>query len=214
MVNAVKTLIPTDSWVSMAWNEYLSQIEAPQLKEAKTYYYQGHGRFEMLPVGFGHGESHAVATYAINLFCAMKAVPLRMVDTTTLRKDGIDDCQPDLSVWVGSKARTIPTETSIVDLSRYPTPDLVIEIANTSLLDDMGTKRALYESLETSEYWIVDVKKSRVFAFEILSRGSQRLETSKVLPGFDLSTLEESLRRSRDTDQAAMGSWLLQQFQQ
>ncbi|MCC5649018.1 Uma2 family endonuclease [Nostoc sp. XA013] len=46
-------------------------------------------------------------------------------------------------------------------------PDLVIEIAKTSLLDDLGTKRCLatsrfastlYEELGIAEYWVVDVQ--------------------------------------------------------
>lgn len=213
-MSALKTSVLTNTWVSMDWSEYLNHLEAPALKKAKAYYYQGHGRFEMLPVGFGHGDNHVVATYAINLFCAVNAVPLRMVDNTTLRKAGIDDCQPDLAIWLGSNVRAIPPATGIVDLNRYPIPDMVIEIANTSLLDDLGTKRSLYEALNVSEYWIVDVKKGDVSAFEILTKGSQRIDTSKALPGFEIATMEEALRHSRETDQAQMGAWLLQQFQQ
>ena len=211
---AVKESVLLDSWVAMSWHQYLSYIEQPQLEKAKAYYYKEHGRFEMLPVGFGHGKSHVVVTYAINLFCALKAMPLCLVDTTTLRKAGHDDSQPDLSIWTGVKARAIPDETGIVDLDKYPTPDLVVEIANTSLLDDLGTKRSLYEELGILEYWVVDIKKSVIIAFEMLEQGSQRIDTSQVLPRLKIAVLERALKISRDTDQAQMGAWLLQQFQQ
>ena len=100
-----------------------------------------------------------------------------------------------------------------MDLNRYPNPDIVIEVSNTSLLDDLGIKRSLYESLNIPEYWIVDVKRSRALAFEIFEKGSQQIETSRKLPSFKMTILEEALRRSRDTDQAQMGSWLLQELQ-
>ncbi|MEL6899975.1 MAG: Uma2 family endonuclease [Cyanobacteria bacterium J06606_4] len=205
--------IPTETWMPMTWDEYLTHQAAAQLGKAKGYYYKGHGRFEMLPVGFGHGTNHVVVTYALNLFCATKAIPLRMADTTTLRKAGKDDCQPDLSIWLGDKAFAIPTQTGIVSLNRYPTPDLVVEVSNTSLLDDLGVKRSLYEDLKISEYWIVDVKKESVLSFEISNRGSRRIEISTVLPNFSLSTLEEAIQLSHKSDQAQMGAWLLQKFQ-
>ncbi|MEO1389371.1 MAG: Uma2 family endonuclease [Cyanobacteria bacterium J06634_6] len=211
---AVKSRVQADNWIAMSWDEYLGHLEEPEYKTARTYYYQGYGRFEMLPVGFGHGTNHVVVTYAINLFCALNTIPLKMADTTTLRKSGVDDSQPDLSIWTKDKARAIPEETGIVDLNQYPVPDLVVEVANTSLIDDMGVKRSLYEDLGVSEYWIIDVKKKIVLAFEMKNKGSQRIEMSRVLPGFRLSTMEEALRLSKETDQSQMGAWLLQQFQQ
>jgi len=211
---AVKTPVLIDSWISMSWDQYVEHLEQPQLEKAKAYYYKEHGRFEMLPVGFGHGKNHTVITYAINLFCAVRAIPLCMVDTTTLRKEGNDDSQPDLSIWVGPKARSIPDETGIVNLNRYPTPNLVVEIANTSLLDDLGVKRSLYEDLGISEYWVVDIKKGKIVAFEMLNKGSKQITTSQILPKLEVSVLEKALQMSRETDQAQMGAWLLQQFQQ
>ena len=163
----VKEPILLNSWVSMSWSQYLRYSEQPQFEKAKAYYDKERGRFEMLPVGFGHGKNHVVVAYAINLFCAIRAIPLCIVDTTTLRKAGIDDSQPDLSIWTGLKARSIPDDTGIVDLNRYPTSDMVVEISNTSLLDDLGTKRSLYEDLGICEYWVVDIKKEGCGSFEM-----------------------------------------------
>ncbi len=39
-----------------------------------------------------------------------------------------------------------------IDLDIYPPPTLVIEVANTSLADDQGEKRLLYEAMNVSEY--------------------------------------------------------------
>jgi Uma2 family endonuclease len=47
----------------------------------------------------------------------------------------------------------------------------VIEIANTSLSDDIGQKRLLYEDLGVAEYWVVDVVNIRIIAFTITSAG-------------------------------------------
>ncbi|MEL6469162.1 MAG: hypothetical protein AAFQ74_05500 [Cyanobacteria bacterium J06623_4] len=45
-------------------------------------------------------------------------------------------------------------------------------------------------------------------------KGSQRIDTSKALPGLDTLTLQEAMKISRTSDQAQIGAWLLQKFQQ
>ena len=65
-----------------------------------------------------------------------------------------------------------------------------------------------------AEYWIVDVQNVRVIAFNIVDRGSKRITHSQLLPGLAISVLEEALQRSRKTNQAQVGAWLLAQFQQ
>lgn len=103
---------------------------------------------------------------------------------------------------------------TIVNLDHYPPPNLVIEVANTSLADDKGEKRLLYEDLKVTEYWIVDVQNVQLIAFAIADGGSKRITQSQALPGLTIPLLEEALRRSRQTDQAQVGAWLLAQFQQ
>lgn len=100
--------------------------------------------------------------------------------------------------------------SSIANLDNTPPPDLAIEIADTSLSDDLGQKRLLYEDLAVSEYWVVDVKRARITAFKIVPNGgSQRIEESIILPKLAIALLEEGLRRSRQTDHTSVGSWFL-----
>ncbi|MDY7015812.1 MAG: Uma2 family endonuclease [Cyanobacteriota bacterium] len=111
------------------------------------------------------------------------------------------------------RASIIPYGTSIVDLDRYPPPDLVIEVANTSLTDDWEIKRRLYQAINVTEYWVLDVRNTRILGFAIADGKSRQIRNSRVLPGLTLSVLEEALRRSRSTDQSRVGAWLMAQFQ-
>ncbi len=89
----------------------------------------------------------------------------------------------------------------------------MIEVAKTSLLDDVGTKRALYEELGVDEYWVLDVQNAQILAYAISDGGSRRIQVSQVLPGLTIAVLEEALRLSRETDQSQVGAWLLTRFQ-
>jgi len=210
----LQTKIPTDTWVTAPWDEYVRVIEDPTYQKAKSYYYNRQFRIEMSPLGNPHARDHAVIIGAIALFAAIKGIKLDCKDNCSYRLSGYQEAQPDASVYIGENANVIPYDVSIIDLNIYPPPTLVIEVASSSLADDKGEKRLFYEDLNVEEYWIVDVKKAELIAFAIANGGSQRIAESQVLPGLSISLLEEALQRTRETDHGQVFSWLLGQFQQ
>jgi Uma2 family endonuclease len=213
-MSQLQTKPPTDTWVAATWDEYIQIIEKPEYEKAKGYYHNGQMRIEMPPVGNDHASDHTIIIGAIALFAATKGINLNGKDNCTYRKTGFDEAQPDVSYYIGKNADIVPYGTSIIDLDIYPLPTLVIEVAKTSLADDKGEKRLLYEELGVTEYWIVDVKNVQVIAFAIENGGSRRITQSQVLPGLEISLLNEALRRSRQMNQGQVYAWLLVQFQQ
>jgi Uma2 family endonuclease len=208
-----QTLTPIGTWLATAWPDYLHTVAMPAYERAKAYYYRDSMRLEMLPVGFDHSTDHGLVALAINLFGITHGLKLVLADNCSYRKAGLQECQPDLSCYVGDRTQQIPKDTAIVDLDRYPAPDLAVEISKTSLLDDLGIKRSLYEEIGIREYWVVDVEKAQVIAYQMESRGSRRIEISEVLPNLAIALLDEALQRSRDTDQSTVGRWLMKCFQ-
>jgi len=213
-MSETQTQLTTDTWIPASWQEYLQTLTQLQNENGKSYYYKGYMRLEMPPVSFDHGNDHVVIIFAVTLFATLRGILATGLDTTTFRKTGVQDCQPDVAYYLGENAQAIPNGTGIVNLDRYPTPDLVIEIAKTSLLDDLGTKRSLYEELGVAEYWVVDVQNAQIIAYAMADQGSKRIQESQVLPGLVIAILEKALRRSREMNQSQVGAWLLSQFQQ
>jgi Uma2 family endonuclease len=213
-MNLTLTKIESDTWVNATWEEYLQIEENPDYQTAKTYYYQGKIRIEMSPLGNDHASDHSVIITGINLYNILKNINFNCKDNCTYRKTGYQAVQPDLSYYLGKNVNAIPYGTGVVNLDIYPAPNLVIEIANSSLLDDLGTKRLLYENLGSQEYWIVDVQNQTIIAFRINDGGSQQIRISEVLQGLNIDILEEALRKTRQENQNhnLVGAWLLQQF--
>jgi Uma2 family endonuclease len=208
----IQTLLPTSTWVKATWDEYLQQIESPSYEKAKGYYYDGYLRIEMLPVGRDHASDHTIIILAVGLFTLLKGIAANGFTDCSYRKTGIRECQPDVSYYFGTQAQAVPSGTNIINLDVYPPPNLVIEISKTTVIDDRTSKRELYEELGVVEYWVVDVEKMHILAYEIIDRGSRRIDASTVLPGLAMSTLEQALRQSRETNQSQVGAWLMSQF--
>jgi len=211
-MSPLQTQLPTETWVTATWDDYLQVSENPNYQKAKFYYNNGQFRIEMSPVGKDHASDHYIIGYAMNLYAVLKKINLNGYDNCTYRKTGIRAAQPDLSYYVGETVDAIPYGTSAANLDRFPAPALVVEIANISFVDDKGEKRLLYEDLGIQEYWIVDVKKSKIIAFEVQNSGSFRIQESQVLPGLQIVVLEDALRRTRHSNHSQVGAWLLEQF--
>ncbi len=212
-MNKTQTQLPTDTWITATWQEYIQTIDDPSYEKAKIYYNNGKLRIEMSPLGNKHGKDHMVITTIVNLFAMAKKIEVDGINKCTYSKTGFQTAQPDASYYIGENADVVSWEASIIDLDIYPPPNLVIEVANTSLADDKGEKRLLYEAMNVAEYWIVDVQKLEIIAFTIADGGSKRINQSQVLPGLAISLLEEALQRTRQENQILIYTWLFNQFQ-
>ncbi|MEM9537878.1 MAG: Uma2 family endonuclease [Cyanobacteria bacterium P01_E01_bin.42] len=212
-MSTTQTKILTETWINATWDEYLQAAENPIYEKAKFYYYNKQLRIELFPSGHDHASDHTIINYAINLYATVKAIALNGKDNCSYRKTGVREAQPDLSYYIGETVDAIPYGTGIIHLDDYLPPTLVIEISNTSLVDDRGAKHLLYEDLKVGEYWIVDVKRNQILGFAIENGGSRRIEISRALPSLQISLLEEALRRTRQTNHSRVGAWLLSQFQ-
>jgi Uma2 family endonuclease len=213
-MSKLQTKLPTDTWVTATWDEYIQAIEDPAYAKAKGYYYNGQMRIEAMGVGPDHASDNGIIYFAITLFCTLNRIPLQGLINCSYRKTGVRECQPDISYYVGERVQLAPQGSSIANLDTIAPPDIAIEIADSSLNDDLGQKRLLYEDMEIPEYWVIDVEKTRIVAFQIVKNGSRRITDSQVLPGLAISVLREALEMSRTMDQAQVGSWLMAQFQQ
>jgi Uma2 family endonuclease len=198
----VKDLL-TDTWVKASWEEFLAYAEDDTYEHGRFYYDRGELRIEMTPLGSGHGQDNGIVYNVVIFFATIKQIRI---------KGFVAEAQPDISFYIGSEFRFPPKNNSPVDINEFGSPALVIEIAATSLNDDLNRKKLLYERIGVQEYWVVDVKASEVTAFEISQGNSAEIQESKVLPGLEIAIVEEALRRSQTEDDGQINRWLIQLF--
>lgn len=205
--------VVTNTWGRNDWRIYLSTIESPEHEQHQGYYYNGYMRIEDMPTGADHASDNGLIYLAITLFCMAKGIPVQGLINCSYRKVEVRECQPDISFYIGDRANLSPTGKSVVNLDEQAIPNLVVEISNTTIEDDLGAKRLLYEDMGVSEYWVVDVQNTLVYAFEIFDRGSRRIDTSLVLPQLSIDTITTALNLSKEQNQTQIGQWLMKEFQ-
>lgn len=204
--------IVTDEWVPAPWTEYVALLESVVPQDARCYFDAGWMRVEMSPLGALYGRENSIVSTLVVPYATLKGLRMVELTNTTFRKTGLQDAQPDIAFYVGQGFDLPPHDNQPIDVLTHGAPQLVIEIALTTLNDDLGKKRRLYERLGSAEYWVVDVQAAQVIAFEIADRRSGQVDESRVLPGLAMTTLEAALERSQREDDATITRWLLELF--
>lgn len=202
----------TDTWVQATWEDFIAIACNPASEKGRAYYHRGRLRIEMSPIGLNHSEDNSIVSTLVTLFCAIKKIPFRELTNCSFRKTGLQEAQPDIAFYINSLENSPTRSNSPVDLNLFAPPTLVVEVAASSLSDDLGEKRLLYESMQVQEYWVVNVNQAEVIAFAIADCGSRQIHTSRVLPDLGLTVVQESLERSCSQDHGEITRWLLSQF--
>jgi Uma2 family endonuclease len=94
-------------------------------------------------------------------------------------------------------------------------PDLVAEVADPILAADLDEKKQLYAALGIPEYWVIDVKGSRMLAFR-LGGGARyaEIEVSVALAGLPIGLLSQTLTQLSQGMSNSAAQWFGQQIQE
>jgi hypothetical protein len=79
MMSQLQTKLLTDTWVTVAWDEYIEIIKQPEYELAKCYYYNGLLRIEMAAVGPDRADDNGIIIILINLLKKVCAIAARRI---------------------------------------------------------------------------------------------------------------------------------------
>ena len=198
------------------WQDYVAVRDSSDIDWRKIAFYKGWLWVDMGTEGPNHASFSDLMTAIFFVWALLHPdIVLQSYGRCLIEKPETQACAPDLVLYKGENIpRWQSGEPRWIDLTRHRLPDLVGEIADTTLSLDLDEQKQLYASLEIPEYWVIDVKGMQLIAFGLTEIGLyQPIQVSKVLTGLPIALLEQTLERLATETNTAAANWLMQQLQ-
>ncbi len=196
------------------WQEYVMLRDGADWR--KISFYEGWLWADMGKEGPNHASFSDLVTAVFFLWAILHPDDsLQSYGRCLIENPETESCAPDLVLYKGENIpKWQPGEPRRIMTPRDRLPDLVGEIGDTTLSQDLDEQKQLYASLQIPEYWVIDVKGCRIFAFGLSELGLYEvIETSRSLTGLPIALVEQALERLATETNTAAASWLMQQMQ-
>jgi Uma2 family endonuclease len=197
------------------WTEYLDRLEHPTTDRERVFFNLGTLWIDMGNEGINHARFNELFTLLLGFWFARQTdLKFDLLGGCVIEKPQSQGAAPDKMVYIGGDSpQWQPGEPRRVNLDRSRVPDLVAEIADTTLAIDLDEKKQLYLALRIPEYWVVDVRGRQVLAFRLEDGKYQQISESVALTGLPIDLLERTLDRMDDGNGNA-ALWFATQLQQ
>lgn len=195
------------------WADYLALRDTPRRDRLRLLFNQGWLWIDMGDEGINHSSFSDLFTSLLFLW----AVQYLEQSYSSLRRCLIEKpqtqaCATDLVLYVADYPQWQEGEPRLIDLTRSRLPNLVGEISDTTLANDLDEQKHLYEVLGIPEYWAVDVRGRRVFAFQLENGKYERCTHSQALSELPIALLEQSIERLTEGTNTSAAAWFAQQI--
>ncbi|MDJ1173206.1 Uma2 family endonuclease [Roseofilum capinflatum] len=207
--------VPLQLWQPSSWEKYEAWRDRDCSERIKLYYYQHQLLVEMGSEGINHSNIGDLFAILFFIWFSQKSSQIsNSFGGCLLEKNNQSSAAPDLVLYIGDDYPTWnPGEKRYIDLDRWRVPDLVGEISDTTLSSDLDEKKHLYASLGIPEYWVIDVRGRRVFAFELQENNQYKeCTTSQGLSGLPIALLEQTLVRLQEASNITVANWFSEQI--
>ncbi|WP_448570872.1 Uma2 family endonuclease [Trichothermofontia sp.] len=199
------------------WSDYVAIRDNPDMDWRKLSFHRGWLWVDMGKEGPNHASFSDLITIIFGFWAFLHPeVVLQSYGRCLIEHPDTHACAPDLVLYKGDNIPKWQSgEPRRIDLRHHRLPDLVGEISDTTLSLDLDEQKQLYASLGIAEYWVIDVKGLRVFAFGLTAEGRYAaIAHSQVLADLPIALLEHTLERLTTETNTAAANWLMQQLQQ
>jgi len=208
-------LIP--QWQPATWDDYLAISEDPNLAldQIRIFFNQGYLLVEMGQEGISHASISNLFTMIFAFwFSRQPGQSFSSLGGCVIEKPKQRAAAPDQVLYIGDGApRWEEGEPRRINLRKWRVPDLVGEVADTTLASDLDEKKQLYAALEIPEYWVTDVKGKQVLAFRLQEDGRyHQCQYSVALEGLPIALLEQTLEQLNRVDNGMAALWFAKQI--
>jgi Uma2 family endonuclease len=202
-------------WQLATWEDYEKFRDTPSPEHIQLFFYN----HQLLAENRGwEGILHSEVRELLSAILAMWLVEYPEIKSKILggylmEKVGKQAAAPDISVYLGENLPQYQKgELRSINLDQQRPPDLVIEVADTTLDSDLDQKKHLYAELGIPEYWVIDATGGQAFVFILRDREYYRTENSKLISGFTEQLLSEVVEQMKIGSNISAASWFRQQL--
>ena len=214
-MNTPKTIINTQfdripQWQKATWEEYLAYCEEPNIGEVRVFYNNGDLFVHMGNEGINHSIFTRLFAIIFWLWFSNKSErTFQDMGGCVIEKPETQGASPDLILYIGEGYPTWKEGKSRrVNLNNWRVPDLVGEVADTTLATDLDEKKKLYAELKIPEYWVIDIQGKRAIAFVLKPDGKyQQSAYSEALKGLPIALLEATLKQLEKGTNSTAANW-------
>ena len=211
--NPTKTLY---HWQPANWEDYLAYRDDKTNNRMRLFFHLN--RLLVIDIGW-EGINHATINELFTLifgfwFIQRPEQIYSLLGGCLLEESPKQSGAPDLVLYLGEDyPRWQEGERRLIDLNRWRVPNLVGEVSDTTLATDLDEKKKLYADMGIPEYWVIDVRGLRVFAFYLQSNGIyQQCDISLALEGLPIALLDQTLARLKEGTNGSAAAWFAQQI--
>lgn len=202
-------------WKPATWEDYLAYCEDPSLDEVRLFFNQGYLFVDMGNEGINHSKFARLFAMLFAFWFARK--PEQIFDDLggcVIEKPKTQGAAPDLVLYIGEGSpQWQEGEPRRINLHNWRVPNLVGEVADTTLATDLDEKKQLYAALLIPEYWVIDIKGERLLAFRLQENGKyEQIDYSVALEGLPITLLEQTLARLKGGTNGSAALWFAQQI--
>jgi Uma2 family endonuclease len=208
-----RSTVTAAHWRTANWDEYLSYLENPELEPQWIFFNQSKMWVDMGNEGINHSQVNKLLTMLLFVwFSRQSGTKFHLLGGCVIEKPKLQGSAPDEVLYLGDGHPVWQVgEPRRINLDKWRVPDLVVEVSDTTLATDLDEKKQLYLALEIPEYWVIDVKGKRVWAFRLIDQIYQQVVTSVVLAGLPIDLIEQTMAIDETNGNAAM--WFAEQVQ-
>jgi Uma2 family endonuclease len=196
-------------WRVATWDDYLRYRDDTTAERTRLFFTGKYLLVIMGGEGINHSKGCDLFTLIIGLwFIRFHDRPAESLGGCLLEKAPLRAAAPDIVLYIGENVpKWREGEARRIDLLQWRVPDLVGEISDTTLASDLDEKKKIYADLGIPEYWVIDLRGTRIFAFYLQDGTYQQIEESLALPGLEIALLEQTLQRSAQDTNITAANW-------
>jgi Uma2 family endonuclease len=209
----IETNTSLPKWQPATWEDYLRYRDDPTLERVRLFFNENYLFVDMGNEGINHASINSLLSMLFYIwFSCFPEQTASDLGGVLLEKPNTQAASPDRVLYIGEGVpQWKPGESRYINLNQWRVPDLVCEVGDTTLSFDLDEQKKLYAALGVPEYWVIDVRGKRVFAFRLQSDETYKLCSESVaLKGLPISLLDQTLERLDEGTNISAASWFNQ----